>query len=92
MAVLLSACVADDVEAPKQIVVPDQELEEAGVTEEQICAAAAALPSSDVCSLVCDPDAFRSRLKDDGMKSGTCYQFRCNLTAEMSVTVGVCLP
>ena len=90
MAVLLAGCVADDATSSR-IAVPEHELEETGVTEEQVCAAAAELPASDVCSLVCDPDAFRARLQDSGMKPGACYQFRCELTATMSVNVGVCL-
>jgi hypothetical protein len=85
--VLLGACVADD-EASKVEVLPDDEV----VTDDQVCEAASALPASDVCSLVCDPDAFRARLADEGMKSGACYAYVCTLAPEMSVTVGVCLP
>ena len=47
---------------------------------------------SRVCALVCDPDAFKARLLDDGMAPGNCYQLRCDLAPDMSVTVGVCLP
>jgi hypothetical protein len=41
---------------------------------------------------VCDPDAFAARLAEDGMASGACYQLRCELTVDMAVTVGICLP
>ena len=90
--VLLGACVEADDATTKLPVSADLATADEGMTEDAICAAAAALPASDMCSLVCDPEAFRARLVDDGMKGGACYQIRCNLAPEMSVTVGVCLP
>jgi hypothetical protein len=50
------------------------------------------LPESDMCSLICDPTAFKARLVAGGMKSGACYQIRCTLAPEVDVTVGVCIP
>jgi len=99
LAVLLGACVADDATTFP----PDTHRDEANVSIEPIgqaadaqysefCELAANLPTTDVCSLVCDPDGFKARLTDSGMKSGNCYQLRCNLSPEVSVTVGVCLP
>lgn len=85
---LLGACVGVDDEASKVELMPDDEI----VIDDQACEAASALPASDVCSLVCDPDAFRARLADEGMQRGACYAYVCTLAPEMSVTVGVCLP
>jgi hypothetical protein len=93
--VLLGACVAtdDDTQPAGPVDVTLTPIaHDIGVPKSEICAAAAALPDSDVCSLVCDPDAFRARLTDEGMRGGVCYQFRCELAPEMAVTVGVCLP
>ena len=84
MALVLGACVANDEAEP--IDVHDVEL-----AEPDLCDLAAALPAEDVCSLACDPDAFADRLRDDGMKTGACYQVRCALSPETSVTVGICL-
>ena len=89
---LLGACVADEATTPREHLgegVTDVELVQEG--DSQVCALAAELPDTDLCSLVCDPDAFKARLLDDGMKAGNCYQVRCTLSADMSVTVGVCL-
>lgn len=55
-----------------------------------LCGLATALPRSDVCSLLCDPDAFSARLAADGMPAGNCYQMRCDL-GSLVVSVGVCL-
>ena len=91
MVVLLGACVAD--EAPPVVTIhTDAPAEEAPADDTAVCAAAAALPAEDPCSLICDPDAFKARLVDDGMAGGACYQLRCALTVDTSVTVGVCLP
>jgi hypothetical protein len=93
IAVLLGACVADEsVTAPTDHHedVTDVELVDQH-NDSQLCGMAAALPSTDICSLMCDPDAFEARLVDNGMKTGNCYQIRCTLSPEMSVTVGVCL-
>lgn len=91
--VVLGACVADGDPTQPPPDLPEVELV-ADTTDDTaaICAAAAALPATDACSLVCDPDAFAARLADDGMKGGTCYQLRCTLTPALTVTVGICLP
>jgi hypothetical protein len=94
---VLGACVAsptDDTTAPADGIgehVIDVELVAEQTDDDAVCALAEALPASDACSLVCDPDAFRDRLREDGMPGGNCYQVRCQLSPETSVTVGVCL-
>lgn len=97
--VLLGGCVADDTTAPPEILrdeaVSVDEIGQEPTSDDNtgaLCELASTLPSTDVCSLVCDPDGFKARLADNGMKSGNCYQVRCNLSPEVSVTVGVCLP
>ncbi len=93
IALLLGACVADRDEPPQTVtILPDETKEDGETDTTAICAAAAALPEGDLCALVCDPDAFKARLLDDGMAPGNCYQVRCDLAPDMSVTVGVCLP
>jgi hypothetical protein len=97
IALLLGACVAEsDHDHPPQTVtiLPDEPKQDGdGDTDTTaICNAAAALPEGELCALVCDPDAFKARLIDDGMAPGNCYQLRCDLAPDMSVTVGVCLP
>ncbi len=93
--VLLGACVADSDEPlptdRDEVTVDSVDLIEQDANA-GLCAAANELPTSELCSLVCDADAFKARLVDDGMKTGNCYQVRCTLAPEMSVTVGVCLP
>ncbi|MBA3391819.1 MAG: hypothetical protein H0T89_04195 [Deltaproteobacteria bacterium] len=93
---LLGACVAES-DAP----MPDTDRSESAALEidgveqdanAQLCAMAAELPADDMCSLICDPDAFAARLTEDGMKGGNCYQFRCAVSIDVSVSVGVCLP
>lgn len=56
-----------------------------------VCALAAELPSDNICSLVCDPDAIAARLVAQGATVGTCYELRCELPG-LAVNVGVCLP
>lgn len=56
------------------------------------CALAAQLPSDDICSLACDPDAMKAKLIAEGNQAGACYQFYCALTEDQHVVVGVCLP
>ena len=91
IALVVMGCVAEsDSPPPVVTIMPDDTKGDGDTTA--ICAAAAALPDSDPCSLVCDADAFKQRLVDDGMAPGNCYQLRCELSAELSVTVGVCLP
>jgi hypothetical protein len=96
---VLGACVAesDDPSPPDhsldQVSVEDvASIEQEDEHHARVCSAASALPPTDVCSLVCDPDAFKARLVGDGMKSGNCYQVRCTLAPDTSVTVGVCIP
>jgi hypothetical protein len=58
-----------------------------------VCALASELPSTDFCSLICDPPAMAAYLVDEGMQGGTCYQLRCALPGnDQAVMVGVCLP
>jgi len=59
--------------------------------EPDVCGLAAELPSDNICSLVCDPDAMKERLLADGTAQGTCYEMRCELPG-LTVQVGVCLP
>ena len=94
MALVLSGCVAEsDTPPPVVTIMPtDTKGDEPEADTAAICAAAAALPETDACSLVCDADAFKTRLLDDGMAGGNCYQLHCDLSATISVTVGVCLP
>ena len=100
-ALLLGACVDDDTTQPP---VPSTTRDEADIQRtsikvdapevdtSELCALAADLPPTDNCSLICDPDGFKARLIEEGMKTGTCYQLRCTLSPEVTVSVGVCLP
>ena len=56
-----------------------------------VCALASQLPSDNICSLMCDPDAMKAQLIANGTAQGTCYEMVCVLPG-ISVTVGVCLP
>ena len=56
-----------------------------------VCALAAALPSNNLCSLVCDPDALKAALLAEGDPPGRCYEMDCVLSDGSSVFVGVCL-
>ncbi|NVB81080.1 MAG: hypothetical protein HOV81_21975 [Kofleriaceae bacterium] len=94
--VVLAGCVAD-AEEPRPVLlpvepadVPDADVEEPPSLD--LCALAAALPTDNACSLICDPDALARRLVDDGMEGGRCYQLRCTLSPDASISVGVCLP
>ena len=84
--VLFGACVADAPADDRPVIIEDEP-----VVDDELCSLAAELPASDACSLMCDPDAFGDRLRDDGMAGGACYQVRCELSADTSVTVGICL-
>lgn len=59
--------------------------------EPDICGLAAELPTDNICSLVCDPDAIKERLISEGTAQGTCYEMLCALPG-LTVQVGVCLP
>ncbi|MBA3463853.1 MAG: hypothetical protein H0T46_28105 [Deltaproteobacteria bacterium] len=56
------------------------------------CALADALPTEDLCSLICHPDELAARMVEGGVRSHACYQLRCVLSDAMTVSVGVCLP
>jgi len=94
---MVGACVVEDdaggpsVDRATEVALADTALVEQDATAE-LCTLAAALPADDLCSLVCDADAFAARLAASGMDSGACYQFRCTLSPEVTVGVGVCLP
>ncbi len=87
---LLGACVAESEPPPVVTIMPDETKDDGDTTA--ICNAAAALPEGERCALVCDPEALEARLVEDGMEPGNCYQLRCDLAPDLSVTVGVCLP
>lgn len=55
------------------------------------CTLAAELPPDDLCSLICDPDALRQALIDQGRAAGVCYELACSLDDSTQVSVGVCL-
>jgi hypothetical protein len=57
-----------------------------------VCALAAQLEPSNVCSLMCEPDAMAAQLAANGLATGTCVEIYCALPDAQSVTVGVCLP
>jgi hypothetical protein len=57
-----------------------------------MCELAGTLPDDDVCSLLCDPDAFAASLIASGMQTGACYHIACALSDDVSVSVGVCMP
>lgn len=100
----LGACVTDDAQPTEIHVTPNVSGNELATLDlesyavngddpgDDLCGMAAELPTTDVCSLVCAPDAFADRLRQDGMHGGSCYQFRCALSPTTTVSVGVCLP
>ena len=105
VALALGACSVDPAPAPTSIHVdPGPGVDDTGGLDligveingddrgEDLCSMAADLPLDDVCSLICDPDAFAARLVEGGMHAGTCVQLRCALTATTTVDVGVCVP
>jgi len=69
----------------------DTEAVAGGPASADVCALAAALPVTDVCSLICDPSAMAAYLIDQGMPGGRCYELRCVLSSDAAVNVGVCL-
>jgi hypothetical protein len=56
-----------------------------------VCALAAELPASNVCSLICDVDAMKAALRAEGDPAGRCYDWECRLPDASVVFVGVCL-
>jgi hypothetical protein len=65
--------------------------ERADTSESDPCGLAALLPPDNMCSLICSPDELAARMLESGMHHNVCYQLRCALTAEINVSVGVCL-
>jgi hypothetical protein len=57
-----------------------------------VCTLAAQLPEGDLCAKVCDPDAMKAQLQDEGEPAGTCLEFNCEMPDSSHVIVGVCLP
>jgi hypothetical protein len=99
MLALLGACAVgdDDTQPPvgrdrDEVRIEDVDLIEQEDPNAALCALAAELPETDVCAQICDPEAFKAGLLESGMKSGICYQIRCNLSVDVSATVGVCIP
>ncbi|MGE0546394.1 MAG: hypothetical protein AB7O24_18375 [Kofleriaceae bacterium] len=97
--VALGGCVAEDATpAPRampdnaEVAVDVSAIDTIGdVDRPELCVLAAALPDDDLCSLICDPAALAAQMVADGMERGFCYQLRCTLDAEITVSVGVCL-
>ncbi len=56
-----------------------------------VCDLAAQLPSDNVCSLMCDPDAMKAAMLAAGDQTGRCYELDCVMPDASSVYVGVCL-
>ena len=64
----------------------------AGGGDDAICELAAALPADDPCSTICDPDALREAMIAAGYQGGRCYLLECQLSDQVSVGAGACLP
>ena len=90
--VMLAGCVADEESHPTIRVSAPDHAQVIGPADVDICAAAADLAADDICSLMCDPDAMKARLVDEGTQSGVCYEFSCPLPDGTLISVGVCLP
>lgn len=58
-------------------------------TTREICALADSLPSTDVCSFLCQPSGFAARLLGSG--TGDCTEQRCDLPGGVSVQTQVCV-
>ena len=56
-----------------------------------VCALAKTLPTSNVCSLICDVDALKAALEADGGAPGRCYDLACPMPDHTTVYVGVCI-
>ena len=92
--VVLGGCAADP-EPPPTIRIAEPKIDVTVMGSDDgldVCALAAQLPSDDICSLVCDPDAMAAQMVSDGNQAGTCYELYCSLTSDQHVLVGVCLP
>jgi hypothetical protein len=95
--VVLVGCAVDERAEPDPALGPmvtSYDLQTSAIEQQtppDLCALAAALPTEDLCSLACDPGALAERAASEGMPAGRCYQFRCELSAEITISVGVCL-
>jgi hypothetical protein len=91
---VVGGCVADAAEPPPIETDSQVDVSLVGLhdAEVDVCALASALPSDDICSLICDPPAMAARMVDEGSDGGRCYQLYCSLPGEEHVLVGVCLP
>lgn len=56
----------------------------------EICAQADQLPSTDVCSLICNPTGIAAKLFDQG-QTGECHSAKCGLPGEATVSFDVCV-
>jgi hypothetical protein len=61
------------------------------VTTVDVCELAAQLPSTNLCSMICDVDAMKAAMLAAGDTQGRCYEFDCKMPDASSVYVGVCL-
>jgi hypothetical protein len=90
--VMLAGCVADEESRPTIRVSGPDHAQVIGPADVDICAVAADLAADDICSLMCDPEAMKARLVDEGTQTGVCYEFSCPLPDGTLISVGVCLP
>lgn len=94
LTVLLVGCAAE-ADEPGPITINRDEMpsmDTKGDSGTDVCELASQLPSDDICSLACDPDAMAAQLLADGSERGACYQLYCALPGDQHVLVGVCLP
>lgn len=56
----------------------------------EICAQADSLPSTDVCSLLCNPTGISAKLFDQG-SAGDCQSRTCSLPGDITVSFDVCV-
>lgn len=90
--VVLGGCVADAEEPTVEREVTVDVIETSALGNEMdVCGLASELPSTDVCSLICDPPAMEARMLAEGSDPNTCYQLYCALPGDQHVLVGVCL-
>jgi hypothetical protein len=91
---LLVGCAAE-ADEPGPITINRDEMgsmDAKGDSAADVCELAAQLPSDDICSLACDPEAMAAQLLAEGSDRGACYQLSCALPGDQHVLVGVCLP